>query len=245
MSTSTLPSIANRSRLAVLDRRFYLAMALLSTLVIFVGFSPTYYLKTYFPASRTLSPLIHLHAVVFTAWMIYFVAQTALIAVKRPALHRRLGLLGAALGSSVIIMGLLVAFTAVRLHHGSPSQDAETIFLVALGDIFSFALFFTLGYLRRRDREAHQRLMLLAVVVGLTGAAIGRLLNIGLPIAGLSVINFALLFAGPVYDLVTRRRIHKVYTYGCLFALVTFTPLRFALGNTPWWHHVAHLIAGM
>ena len=198
----------------------------------------------HFPTSPQLSLLVHTHAIIFTSWMIYSVIQTAFIAVKRPALHRNLGLLGAFLGSAVIGMGLLVAVTAMRLGHGNTSQSPEVIFLVALIDIGSFALFFILGYLMRRDREAHQRLMLLAVIIGLTGAGLGRLIAIGLTIPALSLINFALLFAGPIYDQVTRRRIHPVYRWGIPYALITFTPFRFLLGGTAWWHHVAHRIVG-
>lgn len=75
------------------------------------------------------------------------------------------------------------------------------------------------------------------------------MLALGLRLRALS--NMSLLFAGPVYDLVTRRelvlrrRIRPVYLWGCLFALATFRLLRFAVGATPWWHHVAPVIAGM
>ncbi len=244
MSTQTLPAAGIRKQLAS-DRRFYLVMAIVSAILIFVGFSRTYYLKFHFPTSPALSLLVHMHAVVFTSWILYFVLQTALIAVKRPQLHRTLGLFGAALAALMIVFGLLVAFTAVRLHHGGVGQDAETIFLVSLVDIFSFAFFFVTGWAWRRDREAHQRLMLLAVVVGLTGAAIGRLATMGVTLPVMSLIGFGLLFAGPLYDLSTRRRIHRVYVFGILYALATFTPLRFAFGHTAWWHRAAHLIAGM
>ena len=242
VSTQVLPAISIQKRV-VWDRRFYLMMALVAEAVIFTGFSRTYYLKFHFPASRPLSLLVHIHAVIFTSWMAYFIAQTALIAVRRPSLHRKLGLAGAFLGSAVIAMGLLVAVVGMRLGHGSPTQDAEVIFLVALIDIGSFALFFILGYLKRRDREAHQRLMLLAVILGLTGAGLGRFLAFGLPVPALGLMNLALVIAGPIYDLVTRRSIHPVYRWALVFAVVTFTPFRFIVGATPWWHHMAHVIA--
>jgi hypothetical protein len=244
VSTQTLPSVNLRKRLTY-DRRFYLGMAIASAILVFVGFSPTYYLKSHFPMSAPLSLLVHVHGLVFTLWMLYFVAQTALIAISRPALHRRLGITGAFLGSAMLVLGLTVAFTAVRLHHGGGPYDAETIFLVGLGDLFTFGLFFILGYRYRRNREAHQRLMLLSITAGLIGPALGRLGIHGTPAPLLALISLSFLFAGPVYDLITRRRIHPVYIYGVLFALVTFTPFRFALGPTPWWHHMAHLIAGM
>ena len=244
MSTQTLPAIGIRKQLAS-DRRFYLGMAIASAILIFVGFSRTYYLKSHFPLSPALSVLVHVHGFVFTCWMLYFLLQTALIAVRRPALHRTLGISGAALAGLMVVMGLLVSFTGVRLHHGGAGQDAETIFLVGLVDLFSFAMFFVAGWVWRRDREAHQRLMLLAVVVGLTGPAIGRLGALGMPSPFLSLIGLGLLFAGPLYDLATRRRIHRMYVFGVLYALATFTPFRFVLGSTPWWHRTAHWIAGM
>ncbi len=244
MSTQILPAIDIRRRLAS-DRRFYLVMAIASVILICVGFSRTYFLKSHFPLSPALSLLLHVHGFVFTFWMLYFLLQTALIAVRRPALHRTLGIFGAALAALMVVLGLLVSFTAVRLHHGGVGQDAETIFLVSLIDLFSFTLFLVAGWVWRRDREAHQRLMLLAVVVGLTGPAIGRLGALGVSIGVMSLIGFALLFAGPLYDLATRRRIHRVYVFGVLYALATFTPLRFLLGHTLGWHQAAHRIAGM
>ena len=63
-----------------------------------------------------------------------------------------------------------------------------------------------------------------------------------MPIAAISLLNLALLFAGPIYDFATRRSIHPVYLAGVAIALVTFTPLRFLVGHTAWWHHVAHVI---
>ena len=132
----------------------------------------------------------------------------------------------------------------MRLAHGTRFIDPETVFLVGLVDIFSFALFFILGWRYRCNREAHQRLMLLAVVVGLLGAAMGRIVGYGAPVASISIVNFAFLSAGPIYDYFTRRRVHPVYVYGCLFALLTFTPLRFAVGATPAWHHIAHVVVG-
>ena len=243
MSTATITPTQQHTRLNA-DRRFYLAMALASAAVIFTGFARSYYLKPHFPGQRDLSLLIHIHAAVFTAFILYFVLQTALIAAKKPALHRNLGLLGAALGISMIVLGLAVAFTAMRLNHGTPLLSPETTFLIGLMDISTFASFFLLGWVFRRNREAHQRLMLLAVIGGLLGAAIGRIVGYGVPIPLVSVVNIAFILAGPLHDLITRRRIHPVYVYGCLFLLLTFTPFRFPVGASPQWHRIAHAVVG-
>lgn len=50
-------------------------------------------------------------------------------------------------------------------------------FLSAWKTSSAFALFFLLGWVYRRDLEAHQRLMLLAVIIGLLGAPMGRMVG--------------------------------------------------------------------
>jgi hypothetical protein len=70
------------------DRWFFGSMAVAAALTVFCGFAPTYYFKTA-DSGPALSPLVHLHGVVFTAWMVLYVFQTALIAAKRTVLHRR------------------------------------------------------------------------------------------------------------------------------------------------------------
>jgi hypothetical protein len=229
------------------DGRFYLAMAIASACLVFLGFGRSYYLKAYFGAPR-LSPLLHVHALVFTSWMIFFIAQTALIASNRPGLHRWLGYAGGFLASAMVVLGVMVAFNADRLGHRNPFQDADTVFLVSLGDIFTFAVFVAAGFWWRRNREIHQRVMLLAVVAGLLSAAIPRLPVIGV-IGGVSpgmvIVGLGFLLAGPAYDLISRRRIHPAYIVGCLFSLATLPPIRLIFARTPAWHHIAKWLIGL
>ena len=144
----------------------------------------------------------------------------------------------------MIILGLTVAFRAEKLGHHAGAPDAETTFLISLGDILTFALFVTLGFLWRHNREAHQRLMLLAVVAGLLSATPPRLPLIGGNLAAMAVVGFAFLFAGPIYDLVSRRRVHPAYIGGCAFALLTGPPVRLMIASTPRWHQMAKWLTG-
>ncbi len=150
-------------RQQIRDRRFYLVMAIASTVLVFLGFARTYYLKGYFGTPQ-LTPLIHVHAIVFTTWMFFFIAQTALIASNRPAIHRRIGYAGAVLASAMVVLGFMAALQKEKLGGGSGGQDPDVVFLVALGDILTFAIFVASGFVWRRNRETHQRLMLLATM---------------------------------------------------------------------------------
>jgi hypothetical protein len=227
----------------VRDRRFYLIMAIASTLLVFLAFARSFYLRAYFQTPQ-LTPLVELHGAVFSIWIVFFVVQTALIASDRPNTHRLLGYAGGLLASGMIVLGTVVAFGAERRGFHQGGADPETNFLFSLGDMVTFAIFIAAGFLWRRRREVHQRCMLLAVVAGLLDAAPPRLPLVGGHPARMAVIGLAFLFAGPIYDLISRRRVHMTYIVGCIFALVTGPPLRLALAATPGWHHIAKRLVG-
>ena len=58
--------------------------------------------------------LVHLHGGLFTAWVLLFVAQTALVATRRVAVHRRQGLAGAVLAAAMIVFGTATALMTAR-----------------------------------------------------------------------------------------------------------------------------------
>jgi hypothetical protein len=71
------PSVAETksvaARAAVLwglrEHLFHTGMAVAVVLTVFAGFARTYYLKPYF-GSPSLTPLLHLHGLVFTSWLV-------------------------------------------------------------------------------------------------------------------------------------------------------------------------------
>src|SRR5688572_20638945 len=78
------------------DRLFYGGIALATAVMTFVGFGPTYYLRFLDGGPRatisggSFSGILHLHGVLFTAWVLLFLTQTALISGRRAAVHRKL-----------------------------------------------------------------------------------------------------------------------------------------------------------
>ena len=75
--------------------------------------------------------------------------------------------------------------------------------------------------------------MILAIAVPLLPSAIGRLWRFQ-PVGALPTI-LAFMLAGPVFDLLTRRRIHKTYLIGLGITIATAPPLRILLARTPAW----------
>ena len=82
------------------DRLFYGGMAIAMGLTVFAGFSSTYYLRFFAGGPEAtltggpFSALVHVHGALFTAWVLLFIVQTALVARRRVAVHRRLGVAG-------------------------------------------------------------------------------------------------------------------------------------------------------
>ena len=57
------------------DHRFFLTMAMLAAAWVFVGYSHTYYLNAWVPSPR-LAILIHIHAAVFSAYLLFYISET-------------------------------------------------------------------------------------------------------------------------------------------------------------------------
>ena len=60
------------------DRQFFLAMILLQIAVVVIGFGPTYYLAGG-PRAPLPSVVVHIHAAVFTTWMLLVFVETGLV----------------------------------------------------------------------------------------------------------------------------------------------------------------------
>src|SRR5688572_32321 len=111
---SAAPRGAGRARTR--ERWFALAMTMALCGLVLRGFWPSYFgpLLTGPPAVRPV--VMHLHGMVFSGWMVLLVVQVLLVARRRVALHRTLGL--ASVGYAVLLtgLGLWVSFSAPVAH---------------------------------------------------------------------------------------------------------------------------------
>ncbi len=217
---------------SAVGRRFYLIMALLMAAVIVGGFSQT--VPDDFTKTPYLPLLLHVHGAVFTCWVLLFVAQPAFVARGSLALHRRVGWIGAGLAGAMVVMGLAAMFFALS-HHRVPSFFPPGIFLVMNSlVILTFGGLVAAGIANRRRSEWHKRLMLCATV-SILGPGLGRLLPMDsfgafAPLVMFGVID-AFALAGPINDLIVRRRIHPAYFWGVgaiVLSQVLIPPLAFA-----------------
>lgn len=211
----------------------FTAFGLLAAAVVFIGFARSWYLKAWF-GSPQLPTLVHAHGVVMSLWFALYLVQARLIATHRVALHRRLGLLGAALALLVLMVGTHTAITAARL--GRMPGPPLPFLAVPLGDMLVFAVCVSAGLAWRHRPDVHRRLMTLASV-GMLTAALARL---GLPggILGPIAVTVAILAACVAADTLAHRRLHPVFALGALLIAASW-PVRLWLSGTPAWDRFA------
>ena len=231
------------------DRAFYSGMAIAMALAVFVGFARTFYLSWYFGTHATISggpfsPVVRLHAALFTAWVLLFLVQTSLVATHRVAVHRRMGVVGAVLAGLMVVAGTTIALETARRGGAPPGISPEQFLAIPLGDMAGFIVLVALALWLRRNKEAHKRLMLLAYLAILV-AAVARFPGV-LPLGPLAFYGFTFipfLAAAILYDRVTRGRVHPVYLWGGAL-LVASVPLRLAISATHTWQRVAEALIG-
>ena len=163
--------------------------------------------------------------------MLLFIVQTALVAQHKVAVHRRLGIAGGVPAALMVVVGTVTALK-LTARGGAPAGVVPLSFLmIPLSDMLFFGGFVAAALRLRANKEAHKRLMLLAYV-SIIVAAVARLPGV-LPFGPLAFFGLAFLFifAGIIYDVTTRRRVHSAYLWGGGVLLVS-VPLRLAISTT-------------
>ncbi|MDJ0387128.1 hypothetical protein QMO56_03290 [Roseomonas sp. E05] len=228
------------------ERRFYASMALFMLALVFIGFAPSFYLRdvVYSPRPNpTLTPLVLLHGLAFTAWMLLLLAQTMLVTAGRRDLHMRLGQAGMALAVLMIPLMYLVTVGQVARANQPPFATPLGWTAIPLFLIPPFAVLVALGWWYRRNPQAHKRLMLGAALL-MMDPAIGRL-PIGPPLPEVfAVLNLlSLLTFAPLlwWDWRSRGRPHWATLLGAGLFAAAMT-LRFvAMGAPGYAAFAAHL----
>src|SRR5882724_3042762 len=214
------PAINRRRR----ERWFYISMSIAAVITVFAGFAPSYYLRPYFNTTP-LMPLLHLHGLVFTSWLLLFLVQTTLVAAHRTDIHRRLGILGGVIAALMIVIGPKTA--VIRASQGAtpvPGVSPLSFLVIPLGDMFVFAILVGTAFYYRRRADVHKRLMLLATI-SILAAAIARL-----PFG----ITDVFVVACVLYDLITLKRVHRATALAGLL-IIASQPLRLMIGGTHAW----------
>jgi hypothetical protein len=240
---------SNAARPARADSVFFPAMAWAMMAVVFTGFAPSWFLRSYIPVPiplPPLSPLIIVHGTAFTLWMVLFVTQTSLVVANRRDIHRKLGWWGAGLAVAMLALGWMAAVDSLR--HGAtpvPGIWPATFFAVPIGSLASFVPVVVLGVLNRRRADYHKRYMLISIMVVLIPAAARIPLWYFpqiMPVLFAFAVADIFLLALVGYDFYRRGNIHPATWIGGGI-LIALEPGRMLIGQTHWWQAFANSLA--
>jgi hypothetical protein len=219
-------------------RLFFVVMAGAVIVTVFAGFAPTFYLRGSFAQTRPMSVLLHVHGVVFSAWVSFFLIQTLLIARGSRRLHQRLGWIGAGIAAAMVILVTAAMVEQLRRVNGFPPPPLALA--LSLFDIIVFAALVGAALYYRKRPDWHKRFMLSATII-LLGAPmfrfIIRLIGTG-DMARVSIVSTLLVdaFFLPcfAYDLLTRRRIHPAYVVALVLIVLDQIAQATVVTWTPW-----------
>lgn len=220
-------------------RRFYWYALVCAALIVFAGFARSYFLKTIF-GTPALYPLLHVHGIVMTSWILLFGTQTWLVEAGRTDLHRRLGIVGVLLASVILVVG--AAVTTINAQEGRvpPGAPVPVIMFLSYVNLLVFGILVGAAIYCRGRSEYHKRLMLLATI-NLLSAAINRIPLDFIASGGLlAVFGLVDLFivVCVVYDTLWHRRLHPAFAWGALLSIV-WPGLGIVLGGSSAWGKLA------
>ena len=190
-------------------RVLYMGLSALMALIAIVGFWPLYFGPLVF--GTLVQPLlIHIHATVFTGWLVLFFLQAYFAATKRIQLHMTVGRLGIWYALLLIVVGLT---TGVVRSAGAPPARAPQLLYVSIADMAMFGGFFAAAIWFRKKPKVHRPAMVVAATALLV-AAVGRMTF--LPPSGpvrLAIWSLPILIA-MAFEFRKTKRVHPVYFLG-------------------------------
>jgi hypothetical protein len=220
---------------------FFGGMALAMAVTVLVGFAPTFYLRAWTPGADALPRYLLIHGVAFTAWILLFGVQAALVANGHIRRHRMLGWAGAGLAATMIASGTTSGILSMRREFAAGYEDEAAAFLLTpFSAMLVFSVLVAAAIVWRRRPDTHKRLMLLASI-SLLDAAIARW-----PVPFTADWMFlaatdVFILAGAIYDGAVRRRLSPAYLAGAML-IVVGQILRLVAGPTDAWRAVARQI---
>ena len=233
-----------------MERLFYLVSGCLMLLVVALGFQHFYLhgkASDGGPVTQQIVPLVFLHGILMTTWIIAFVVQSGLIVSGNRKLHMTLGVAGAVLAGLLVIVGVATAIASVHYNPESYKEiwGARRFLSFMLVNISGFAILAGSGLIYRRRPEVHRPMMLLATlfvagpagffrIPAISGVIMSNIHTIIGPWIPMLVLGTLLLVLKSVMTRSWDRYLAKGFA-GVILACV----LQYVVSNSAWWNHVA------
>lgn len=191
--------------------------------------------------------VVHVHAVVFSIWLLIMTAQVISVLGDRVKWHRRFGWFAAAWSGLMMVLGpwAVMSSLSVNLHTGDSTPWFLAVNVINLGGF----LFFTgWGLTLRKNPAAHKRIMMLVLVV-FADPGFSRLTDylVSGPRTTFSWFlwtfygNFALLIGMTLWDW-WRGRLMRQWVLGSTGVVVAYLAAWFLYFWPPWRELTTHWV---
>ncbi len=204
------------------ERRFFLGMAIAIAVTVIFGFTLNAARMNWTFLELPLQ--VHLHAAAFLAWIILYVVQNWLVVWGSITWHRQLGVLGAVIAASMVVLGIVTTVAAIQQHRVPPFFPPGIFLVLDVLGVIGFGILTAWAIALRKQAAWHKRLMLCGTILVMS-PALGRILPMPLlgQFAPLAVFASMAVFviAGMIFDLRLRGRIHPAYYWGGGVLVVT------------------------
>lgn len=211
--------MANHALKLSFERHFLPVFVACAWIAVLIGFYPSVAARWHGEADYRAPLVLQLHVFAATGWLVVLTAQVLLARARRWPLHQTLGLSALALIPAIVVTGLGAEVYSQRFYSARYPENLR-FFIAPLFQMLFFLLAASFALAKRREADAHKRLIVVATSMLLV-AAYNRWWGEGLYQAfgdgflGMIVHNFAgptlliLLAAG--FDWLTLKRVHRVY----------------------------------
>lgn len=201
-----------------------------------------------FPNFIDKTVTIHVHGALLMSWMVLLIVQPLLIRTGRVQLHRTIGKVSYVLGPLIIIFLFLIGRGAYLRGVGKiPEQDLLVPMVLDIRGFISFAIFWALAMIYRKDSASHMRYMIATGILAI-GPGVGRGLinsfNVDFGNAltitdsiGLAIVGFLL-----GYD-IYRKKNYKPFLV--VFIVLLIGALLWQVRNTDAWYSFARSYAAI
>jgi hypothetical protein len=244
------PAPVSRERM---ERVFYFLAACLLLVIVAIGFQQFYLhgkASDGGPITQAIVPLVILHGVAMSSWIVLFVVQSSLIVRGNRRLHMSLGVAGAVLAALLVIIGLTTAIASVHYNPDGYKQiwGARRFLSLMLANILGFGILAGIGLKYRRQPKIHRPMMFLATLFAAGPAGLFQIPVLNGPVMAAIHSMFAtwvpMLILGAllvlIKSLVTRSwdKYFAAGYAGIVFACV----VQVFMSNTAWWYRLAGLV---
>lgn len=145
----------------LLSRYFYLGTSIVMAVLAVWAFSHT--VDAPLLHSNPPTPLLlWFHAALFSAWIVSFIAQSALVRVRKVGTHRTPGWFGAVLAAAMVVSGFVVSVVMLRFEMRLLLESGCVVPVDSLGDMIIFGACMALAIYFRKRPEYHRRLVFMA-----------------------------------------------------------------------------------